>query len=370
VSEELRLLVIDEGVLGGRTLMAQLRGALAAEPDVRATFETVPPPSRRERLLLRRVGFLGDLDLYSLRWRLRWSWQARRILRRHAGAIDVAFVNTQASALLARGPMRRLPTVLSVDAAARQYVELAYEGEADRRSTLQTWLSVALERRAVNACARAMAWSRWAADGLRDEGVAESGITTLHPGLDAAWWAEAGRAREPRAEGPLRLLFVGNDIERKGLPDLIAAVEGSGGAVELDVVTGAEVAPSARVRVHHGISAGTLELAAMYAGADALTLPSRADASPWVVLEALAAGLPVLATTVGAIPEMVGEAGILVAPDDRAALSAALRELADPVRRAALVAAAPAQLAAYDSRTQTARLLELLRTAAGERRLS
>ncbi len=370
MSEELRLLVIDEGVLGGRTLMAQLRAALAAEPGVRAIFETVPPPTRLERLLLRRIGFLGDLDLFSLRWRLRWSWQARRILRRHSGAVDAAFVNTQAAALLARGEMRRTPTVLSVDAAARQYVELAYEGEADRRSALQTWLSIALERRAVEGSSRAMAWSRWAADGLRREGVAEAKIATLHPGLDVAWWEAAGRERERPTDGPLRLLFVGNDVERKGLPDLIAAVEASGEAIELDVVTGTDVAAAARVRVHHGISAGTPELAAMYAGADALALPSRADASPWVVLEALAAGLPVLSTTVGAIPEMVGDAGILVAPGDREALAAALRELTDPARRAALLTAAPAQLAAYDSRAQTASLLELLRTVAGERRLS
>ena len=108
----------------------------------------------------------------------------------------------------------------------------------------------------------------------------------------------------------------------------------------------------------------------MYAGADALALPSRADASPWVVLEALAAGLPVLATRVGAIAEMVGDAGILVAPGDRVGLREGLRELTDPARRAALAAAAPARVAAYDSSTQTARLVELLRSVAAERRVS
>lgn len=368
MSAELRLLVLDEGVLGGRTLMGQLRTALPAEPGVSATFVTVPPPSRFERLLLRPIGFLGDLDLSSLRWRLRWSWQARKILRAHAGEVDAAFVNTQASALLARRAMRRLPTVLSVDATARQYVELAYEGEGDRFTAWQTRILVALERRAVEGSARTMAWSEWAAAGLHREGVVPARIAVLHPGLDAAWWAAAGRERPARREGePLRLLFVGNDVVRKGLPDLIAAVEEMDGAPRLDVVTGDEVAGSERVRVHHGISAGTPELAAMYAGADALALPSRADASPWVVLEALAAGLPVLATKVGAIPEMVGEAGVLVEPEDPAALRAGLRELADPERRALLAAAAPGRVAAYDSAAQTDRLVELLRTVAGER---
>ncbi|HEX3360034.1 MAG TPA: glycosyltransferase family 4 protein [Solirubrobacterales bacterium] len=371
MSKELRLLVLDEGVLGGRTLMRQLRAALPAQPGVVVTFVTIPPPTRLERLLLRRVGFLGDLDLFSLRWRLRWSWQARRVLRTHAGRVDAAFVNTQSSALLARGPMRRTPCVLSVDATARQYAELAYEGELDRFSILQTRILTALERRAVDGSARTMAWSGWAAEGLRREGVAAARIVVLHPGLDAAWWAAAGRERKPQPVGtPLRLLFVGNDIERKGLLDLIAAVEDLRGAVELDVVTGDQVAGSALVCVHHGISGGTPELAAMYAGADALALPSRADASPWVVLEALAARLPVLATRVGAIVEMVGDAGILVEPGDGAALRAGLRELTDPARRAAMAAAAAARVAAYDGAAQTGRLVELLRTVAGEHRLS
>ena len=370
MSATLRLLVLDEGVLGGRTLMNQLQSALPAQPGVEATFVTIPPPNRLERLLLRPVGFLGDLDLFSLRWRLRWSWQARRLLRAHAGKVDAAFVNTQASALLARGPMRRLPTVLSVDAAARQYVELAYEGEPDRFTGWQTRILVALERRAVGGSARTMAWSEWAAEGLRREGVAAARVAVLHPGLDAAWWAAAGRARQPAGERPLRLLFVGNDVERKGLPELIAAVEETGGAVELDVVSGDEVTGTARVRVHHGISGGTPELAAMYTAADALALPSRADASPWVVLEALAVGLPVLATRVGAIAEMVGDAGVLVEPDDPAALRAGLRELADPERRATLAAAAPARLAAYDSAVQTGKLVELLREVAGGPRVS
>ena len=105
----LRALFVDEGVLGHRTLTAQLRAALADDPEVDATFETIPPPGRPERLFLRRAEAAGDADLFELRWRLRWSRRARRILRRHARTADVAFVNTQASALLSRGPMRRLP---------------------------------------------------------------------------------------------------------------------------------------------------------------------------------------------------------------------------------------------------------------------
>ena len=67
-----------------------------------------------------------------------------------------------------------------------------------------------------------------------------------------------------------------------------------------------------------------------YAAADALVLPSRAEAYGMVVTEALARGLPVVATTVGGLPEALGgvdgsRAGLLVPPDDSTALATALR---------------------------------------------
>ena len=66
-----------------------------------------------------------------------------------------------------------------------------------------------------------------------------------------------------------------------------------------------------------------------YADADLLVVPSRAETYGMVVAEALAAGVPVVATSVGGIPEALGRTpagvpGLLVPPDDSAALAAAL----------------------------------------------
>jgi glycosyltransferase involved in cell wall biosynthesis len=75
------------------------------------------------------------------------------------------------------------------------------------------------------------------------------------------------------------------------------------------------------------------------AGLDVLVQPSRADNLPLAILEAMAAGLPVIGTRVGGIPELVidGETGLLVAPDQPDELAAALDSLAaDPERRAEL----------------------------------
>jgi glycosyltransferase involved in cell wall biosynthesis len=72
---------------------------------------------------------------------------------------------------------------------------------------------------------------------------------------------------------------------------------------------------------------------------DVLVQPSRADNLPLAILEAMACGVPVVGTRVGGIPELVvdGETGLLVAPEDPAALAAALDSLASsPERRQAM----------------------------------
>ena len=87
------------------------------------------------------------------------------------------------------------------------------------------------------------------------------------------------------------------------------------------------------------------ELPALLRTADVFVVPSRwPEPSPLTVGEALATGLPVIASRIGGIPEAVGDAGILVPPDDPAALAGALRGLIDDrARRAAMGLAARAR---------------------------
>jgi glycosyltransferase involved in cell wall biosynthesis len=96
---------------------------------------------------------------------------------------------------------------------------------------------------------------------------------------------------------------------------------------------------------------------------DVLVLPSRFEAFPAAVVEAMLAGLPVVATDVGSVAEAIvdGETGLVVAPDDPGALAAALgRVLADPALRASFGAAGRARAQALFSAAAMARAFEAL----------
>jgi glycosyltransferase involved in cell wall biosynthesis len=358
-----RLLLVSEDDLSHGALARRLARALA-DQGMHVTLRLVPEPNRIEARLVSFVPALGAFDLQPLRWKLRYSLRARRMLARDAGA-DVALLNTQACGLLSRGIMARLPVVLSVDATGRQFGALEY-WRARRPGERVAELPLdALERRAYAGARRIVAWTEWTARSLRDDyGVADERIHVLHFGVEAPDEPATGPGLE--RDGRLRVLFVGNGVERKGLDTLLRARTVARSAVEVDVVTGDPLDGDAGVTVHRGIGAGSARLAELYAGAQAFVLPTRADVAPWVVLEAMAAGLPVVASAVGAIPELVGDAGMLVEPGDVAGLAATLDRLAeDRALRKRLAAGARARaMTSYEQSTQAQRLSAVLREAA------
>ncbi len=162
--------------------------------------------------------------------------------------------------------------------------------------------------------------------------------------------------------GGRRLLAVGTVSRGKGHDTLVAALDRQGdldwgldcvGALEVDPDTARRVvswadAAGGRVRVHGPLVGPWLEAA--YASVDLLVHPSRAETYGMVLTEALARGLPVIASDVGGTREALGMAdrlgapGLLVPPGDINALAAALRLwLADEDVRGRLRAAALAR---------------------------
>jgi glycosyltransferase involved in cell wall biosynthesis len=108
---------------------------------------------------------------------------------------------------------------------------------------------------------------------------------------------------------------------------------------EIYLVTKAAVEPRPGIYVYRDVAPNSELLKRLYATADLFVLPTLADCFPLVIQEAMAAGLPVVATDVGAIREAVrdGETGLLLPPGDVHALAVALATLvADPAARQAM----------------------------------
>jgi glycosyltransferase involved in cell wall biosynthesis len=126
------------------------------------------------------------------------------------------------------------------------------------------------------------------------------------------------------------------------------------------------------VFVYNQIQPNTPQLKQLYFESDIFCLPTRGDCLPIALAEAGAAGLPILSTSVGAIPEIVrdGETGFLMPPGDLAKLIAVLRILVcDPEMRHRLGAQTARMVRReHDATANTARLLDLLKQLIDEKR--
>ena len=151
---------------------------------------------------------------------------------------------------------------------------------------------------------------------------------------------------EPVASDPSAtdLLFVGELRLLKGvdaLIDAIATLATNGQPVTATIVgEGPDRSTFEAAVTAHGLGdavkfVGAMPARAAFALGRLLVVPSRAESLPYIVLEAAAAGLPMIATRVGGIPEIFGaDAGELVPPADAAALARAIQSaLHNPVER-------------------------------------
>jgi glycosyltransferase involved in cell wall biosynthesis len=228
--------------------------------------------------------------------------------------------------------MRRVPSIVSLDATPINYdsVGAAYnhrpagDGFVDRQK-------YALNRSSMHAADALVSWSDWAKRSLvEDYGVEPAKVRVIAPGA-APMYFEIGQRRQAKSAGRLRVLFVGGDFLRKGGDVLLEAARALGDRVHVDVVSNADVPAQSNVRVHRGVTANSPELLRLFEQADVFVLPSIADCLAVVLMEATAAGLPIITTDVGALGEAVvdGGSGLIVPTRDVKALKVGLERLAE-----------------------------------------
>ncbi len=204
---------------------------------------------------------------------------------------------------------------------------------------------------------------------VADYGVPAEIITVALPGTESGAGPAVRRRPAEAINQTIHLLAVGAVVPRKGHDVLIEALNQLAdlnwrlviaGDCKRDRATAIELATSImRKRLGPRIClAGAVsehQLAALYRQADVFVLASRFEGYGMAYAEAIAHGLPVIGTRVGAVPDTVpAGTGILVPPDDVAALAAGLRAMiADAeLRRRCSDAACKAAMPGWEAATQ------------------
>jgi glycosyltransferase involved in cell wall biosynthesis len=315
----------------------------------------------------------------------------------------------RAGLLLARAVLRlfwltvreRVDVVYTLDRSRAVLAATVVARLAGRGMILHAQSSWTGWKAAVQAARRVVVISHYVRREYERNGIPAEKIDVVHNGIDVEFFASAGDAAAALARlgapaGTPLVMLPGRLSRYKGQLELVEAIPtilasapaarfvfagadtselgdlpGSGGrsmrqvleqrAAELGVAGHAAFLPAS---TEH-------EMADLYAAADVVVVPSWEEPFGLVVIEAMAAGTPVVGSTTGAIPEIIvgGESGLLVPPREPAALAGAITALLDsPDLRQRLGASAQARMRSLFTLERYSREFEaILRVVAGRR---
>jgi glycosyltransferase involved in cell wall biosynthesis len=354
-----------EQSLGHVTHTKNLLTNVALDPEVHAHWGLID---------FEATGIAGRIPVYRSNWTVRAGLRARRAVTRmnRQTRLDALFFHTQVPAILTQHWLRKIPGIVSLDATPRQYDEL---GAFYKHEQGPAWLEVwkwRLNRDCFRSARRLVAWAEWTKLGLvQGYGVPADKITVIPPGVNVHEWRRS-MPRVPHAN-PVKILFVGGDLERKGGLVLLKAFRALRHLrPELHLVTKNRLAPEPSVFIYNNLDANSQPLKDLYHTCDIFALPTFGDCLPMVLSEAGASGMAIISTNVAAIPEIVrnGETGLTVPAGDTVSLTQALWDLAtNPALRMTLGQRAMAHVTRhYDAPTNASRLLDLLKAEANAAR--
>lgn len=184
------------------------------------------------------------------------------------------------------------------------------------------------ERRSLTNAEEVVAVSKATARAVSND-IGGLNSTVIRNGVDTTFFTP-GPSNFGERSGPFQLLFVGNLTRRKGADLLAPTMRILGSDFVLEYTSG--LRSHGEVAAENAVSLGRLSREALrdaYQRADALFLPSRLEGGPLVAFEAMACGLPVVASNVSAMPETIKDRSTgLLCEIDPTAFAEAFRTLA------------------------------------------
>lgn len=273
---------------------------------------------------------------------LTFSLRIRRLFKRRAGDFDVVHDNQCLGYGLLSLQRNHVPLVTTIHhpISRDRALDLAAAPRSKKFTTRRWYGFVAMQARVARRLRSIVTVSQTSRDDTIDDfGVDPDRIAVIANGVDT----DLFRPRGDRVPGRL-VAIASADKPLKGLSHLLDAVAKLrvDHAIELHLVSNLEPnGPSARkiaelgiadvVRVHNGISDD--ELASLLASAQVMVVPSLYEGFSLPAVEGLACGTPLVASHAGALPEVVGDAGVLVPPGDVDAIVTEVSALLDSDQR-------------------------------------
>ena len=272
------------------------------------------------------VGLRRLRQLYSVpaAWRLPQQARTADLVHAHL-AEDLAVVPVA----LAAARLCRVPLVLTIHTSLTHTLSVT-----GPRSVILKTLGASLERLGVRQAAAVIVLTSRTGDLLTAGGVPRQRVHVIPPGVDPARFRRA--PGDPPGDLPRpRIVFLGRLHAQKDVATLIRAAGLlpprvhavlAGDGPERSRLEALTDRLGLRGRVHFPGFVHPREVPRLLAGADVFVLPSRYEELGSVLLEAMCAGVPVVASRTGGIPALVrhGSSGLLVQPGDAAGFAAAV----------------------------------------------
>src|SRR6266545_3357076 len=348
-----------EQVAGHVTNYRNLRRVVERDSEVDATWNEIV--YHKEGGAIDRLSFISSYAAGITRA----TWETYRALRR--GAYGALFCNTTVGVFFGRA-FRKTPTLIDLDSTPLQIDRMpAYQSSRDIAP--MATLKWRLARDMFQSAALVQAWSRWAKDSAIDDyGVSPDRVVVNPPGVDLEFWRPNHGGPRPEHQ-PIRILFVGGDFARKGGHVLLEWFRGQRRPdVELHIVTREPVEKRDGIFVYDDMQPNSAALLGLFHRCDVFVLPSLGECFGIATVEAMGAGLPVIASDVGGTADIIqpGENGFIVRANDAASLGDAIEALIDDADKRHAMGLRSRQLAEerFDLQTNARRTIGYLKQIA------